>query len=76
MNAYAKIKCEPCRHTAGGAIVVTQDSDMIAVISKQHALKLADDLRALADTFWNDDPWPVDSSIGKSGAEWAFERGD
>ena len=70
------IELEECKWTEGGSLLLKQEDNQIVVTSRKNAQKLIDELRASVDTFWNDDPWPVDSSIGKSGAEWAFERGD
>lgn len=76
MNPFAKITLEGERTAAGGSIVITQDSDMIALISKERALRLANEIRELANTYWTDDPAPIDTSIGKRGYNELIERGE
>jgi len=76
VNVYAKIKCTTDRHIAMGCIIIQQDDDIVSVISKAAALKLADQIRDLANSFWEDDPRPTDGHIGKDGYYDLINRGD
>lgn len=76
MSPGCKIELEFEQTSGGYSIVITQDSDMIAITNKAAALKLADEIRELANTRWTDNPMPTDGSHRYKGYAELIERGE
>ena len=73
MNPGCSITTEFEQTSGGYSIVITQDSDMIAITNKEAALKLADELRKWVDTLRTDEEC-FDRKV-HDGYGWVVDRG-